>query len=281
MKDSEGVEFLQWCLPRLHLRWPGFRKVRRQVYRRLDRRFRELELSDVSAYRSYLESHAEEWLVLGGLCQITISRFYRDKAVFEFLEHQGVPDLAQHVLDRREQILRCWTIGCASGEEPYTLAIIWGLCLAHRYPELHFEIFATDVDPNVIERAQTACYPASSLKELPAPWVELAFDSSAGEFCVKKEFKKLVTFDLENILTTAPDVQFHLILCRNVAFTYFDEDSQREVLQKIKERLIPGGMLVIGGTESLSQGEREFEPWCEKFRVFRKSGKCCGIPGNC
>jgi chemotaxis protein methyltransferase CheR len=98
---------------------------------------------------------------------------------------------------------------------------------------------------------------------------------------VKKEFKKLVAFDLENILTTAPDVQFHLILCRNVAFTYFDEDSQREVLQKIKERLIPGGMLVIGGTESLPQGEREFEPWCEKFRVFRKSGKCCGIPGNC
>jgi chemotaxis protein methyltransferase CheR len=86
MNDREGVEFLQWCLPRLKLRWPGFRKVRRQVYKRIDRRVKELGMPSVGAYRAYLEDHSDEWAVLDALCRIFISRFYRDKAVFECLD---------------------------------------------------------------------------------------------------------------------------------------------------------------------------------------------------
>ena len=77
--DAEGVQFLQWCLPRLRLRWLGFRKVRRQVYKRILRRLKELGFSGVDEYRSYLEGHPAEWAVLEALCWISISRFYRDK----------------------------------------------------------------------------------------------------------------------------------------------------------------------------------------------------------
>jgi chemotaxis protein methyltransferase CheR len=79
MSDSQCVVFLQWALPRLRVRWAGFRKVRRQVCRRVWRRARELGLADLVAYRAYLEEHPEEWALLDSMARITISRFYRDR----------------------------------------------------------------------------------------------------------------------------------------------------------------------------------------------------------
>lgn len=273
MQDVEGMTFLQWCLPRLHLRWAGFRKVRRQLYKKLRQRLQDLDLPNLSLYRSYLETHPSEWSVLDEYCRIPISRFYRDKRVFEFLEHSVLPGLARQVLERREAKLRCWSLGCASGEEPYTLAIIWSLCVAPRFPELPIEIFGTDCSPDMIERAKTACYPPSSLNDLPPPWVEQAFTLSGERtFCVNDRVKSLVRFDVQDIRTRVPDGRFHLILCRNIAFTYFDEMLQRETLKKIKERLNSNGILVIGKTESLLQGDRDLEPWGTHVNVYRKTG---------
>jgi len=86
MTDLECILFLQWALPRLRLRWARFRKVRRQVCKRISSRMRELELPDTAAYRSFLEAHPAEWPLLDSLCRVTISRFCRDCAVFLFLE---------------------------------------------------------------------------------------------------------------------------------------------------------------------------------------------------
>jgi len=95
MTDSEGVQFLQWCLPRLHLRWPGFRKVRRQVYKRINRRLQQLQLRNIDTYRDYLKDHPAEWATLETSCWISISRFYRDRSVFQYLESAVLPQLAQ------------------------------------------------------------------------------------------------------------------------------------------------------------------------------------------
>ena len=121
MTDSEGVQFLQWCLPRLHLRWPGFRKVRRLAYKRINSRLQELGLPSLEAYRAYLTDHPSEWATLDTLCWIPISRFYRDRGVFQHVEHEILPRLAQLALARREGEIRCWSAGCAGGEEPYTV----------------------------------------------------------------------------------------------------------------------------------------------------------------
>ena len=88
MKHDDCVGFLQWALPRLRLRWPGFRRVRRQVCQRLGRRLRELGLGELQAYQLYLGNHPTEWQVLDGLCRITISRFYRDRTIFVALERE-------------------------------------------------------------------------------------------------------------------------------------------------------------------------------------------------
>jgi chemotaxis protein methyltransferase CheR len=272
MKDAEGIQFLQWCLPRLGLQWSGFRKVRRQVYKRIGRRLEEVGLSTVGAYRSYLEAHEDEWRVLDALCWISISRFYRDRRVFEFVGREVLPRLAEMEVANGHDHLRCWSIGCASGEEPYTLAILWKLGVESRFPGLRCEIVATDVDPGAIQRAQRACYTRGSLKDLPAEALAKAFVEEGKEYRLRSEYREPVRFTVQDIRIAAPDGPFCLVLCRNVAFTYFDDPSRRQTLQAIWDRMELGGGLVLGSLELLPGGASGFQPWSERLRIFRRSG---------
>lgn len=269
--DPEGVHFLQWCLPRLHLSWPGFRKVRRQVYRRLNRRLRELRLPSADAYRDYLENHPGEWALLDTLCWISISRFYRDQRVFQQLEDEILPHLAALMLGGGEAELRCWSGGCSGGEEPYTVAIIWRQRLAAQFPVMRLRIVATDIDPQAIQRAERGCYRASSLKQLPAKWRTQVFVTVGEELCLKDEYRACVTFRVQDIRERAPEGTFHLILCRNLVFTYFDEELQRETLRRLTKSLSPGGALIIGGLESLPEGTWGLEPWLTRTGAYRKT----------
>jgi chemotaxis protein methyltransferase CheR len=234
------VAFLQWALPRLGRRWAGYRKVRRQVCKRMRRRAQALGLGGFDAYREHLERHPEEWEVLDGLTNVTISRFNRDRGVFEFLS-RAVGHGA-----------RVWSAGCASGEEPYTLALLRD----------DLEILATDVDPAVLRRAEAAHYPASALRELPAAIRDEAFSGGVLDPRVRRR----VTFALHDIRDDPPPGPFDLVLCRNLAFTYFDEATQRATLQRIAG--VTTG-LVIGAHEQLPDGQREFEPWAPQHGVFR------------
>lgn len=269
--DAECIQFLQWSLPKLHLRWPGFRKVRRQIQKRLNRRLDELALPDVEAYRVYLNGHPAEWQTLDTLCWIGISRFYRDRVVFQHVEHEVLPQLAQLAAVRGDDEIRCWSAGCAGGEEPYTLAIIWRHRLATRFPALRFRIVATDIDPVAIRRAARGCYRASSLKDLPAEWRGQAFVTVADELCLKDDYRAAATFLVQDIRERAPEGVFQLILCRNLVFTYFDESLQKQTAQRLTDRLTPGGALIIGNRESLPDGPWKIQPWSVQLGVYRKA----------
>jgi chemotaxis protein methyltransferase CheR len=273
LTDPQGVEFLQWCLPRLHLRWAGFRKVRRQVYKRINRRLRELALTSIEAYRVYLEDHLDEWKTLESLCWIHISRFYRDRSVFQHVEHEILPQLAQGVIARGESELHCWSAGCAGGEEPYTLAIIWSQVLRTRFPELRLRIIATDIDREAIHRAERGCYGTSSVRDLPDDLRAQAFDVVADELCLKDQYRACVTFAVQDIRACAPEGLFDLILCRNLVFTYFDDIVQRNTLQTLIDKLAPSGVLIIGALESLPGGVWQIQPWLKRLGIYRKS---CG-----
>lgn len=179
MKDTDCVEFLQWALPRLRMRWDGFRKVRGQVCKRITRRLKELGIDDLETYRSHLEENSGEWQILDGLCRITISRFHRDRRVFERLRDTLLPDLAAEA-ERLNRVLRIWSAGCASGEEPYTLSILWRAFLQKHYRQITPEIIATDTDPVLLERATSGFYEPSSLKELAPDTVDAAFETSSN-----------------------------------------------------------------------------------------------------
>jgi chemotaxis protein methyltransferase CheR len=254
MSDPELVAFLQWALPRLGLRWPGYRKVRARVRKKLNERLRELGLSDIAAYRDRLDTHPEEWAVLGSLCRITISRFHRDRGVFDHLRRAALPELAERALERGAEAVRCWSAGCASGEEPYTLRILWELVLPPNPPRVPLRVVATDIDERLLERAREGRYPASSLKELPRELLKPAIVRDSEQFRVRDELRAGVEFRRQDIREVMPEGPFDLVLCRNLAFTYFDEEGQREVLRGIDERLVAGGYLVVGAHESLPVG---------------------------
>src|SRR5262249_5469574 len=126
MHDPECTAFLQWALPRLDLRWAGFRKVRKQVRKRLKRRLQLLGLPGFVAYRDLLAANPEEWRALDDCCRITISRFFRDRQVFETLCDRVLPEMARRATSQQRDA-QCWSAGCASGEEPYTLRLLWDL----------------------------------------------------------------------------------------------------------------------------------------------------------
>ena len=126
MEDGICVRLLQWLLPQLRMRYPGFHKVRKQVCKRIQRRIKQLKLSHAEAYQHYLETHPDEWLIVDKLCSVTISRFYRDKVVLEHISKEVFPELAQTAVTSGETIIRGWSAGCAAGEEAYSSGIDLG-----------------------------------------------------------------------------------------------------------------------------------------------------------
>jgi chemotaxis protein methyltransferase CheR len=232
MTDAECVELLRWAMPRLGLRWDGFRNLRRQVCRRIVARAKELGL-DAAAYRARLESDAEELARLDALCFVTISRFYRDAATFDAL---------RTMMQEFTGELRVWSAGCASGEEPYTVAM-----LAASIGRAA-EIVATDRDEVVLARAAIGRYGASSLAELPAELRAIGFDGDA----VRPEIRARVRFERADVRSFDPGAPLHVVLCRNAVFTYFDETTQRAFEERVARMLAPGGVLVVGKGESVS-----------------------------
>jgi chemotaxis protein methyltransferase CheR len=271
MKDTECVAFLQWALPRLNMRWPGFRKVRRQVCKRITKRMQELSLVEVSAYRDYLGRNPDEWAILDSLCSIPISRFYRDRDVFDYLRDAVLPDLAEAAVARGDAQCHAWSCGCASGEEVYTLQIIWQLRIAPRFPQLPLRITATDIDATLLARCAQGCYSAGSLKDLPREWLEIAFSKSNSQLCVREAFRRDIEFLRQDVRRQLPPGPFHLILCRHVVFTYFDEPLQLETLERMIECLLPGGVLVTGKQEPLPCEHPRLARLKPRMGVYRKT----------
>jgi chemotaxis protein methyltransferase CheR len=265
------AEFLQWALPRLSLDWPGFRRVRRQVCHRVGRRVQELNLPDLFAYRSYLETHSDEWNVLDSFCWIPISRLLRDRIVFERLGSEVLPVLAAAVKDRGAREVHAWSAGCASGEEPYSLKILWNLEVASRFPDVSLTVVATDVDERLLERARRARYRSSSLRELPPAWLEKAITGSHDLVELRPEFRAGVEFRRADIRRETERGPFDLILCRNLVFTYFAAPLQRETLDRLLSELREGGALVIGLKERLPEGTTGVAGWEPRLKIYRRS----------
>ncbi len=273
MRDTVCVDFLRWALPRLHMRWRGFRRVRGQVCKRVDRRIRQLGLPDVAAYRCHLEVHPDEWRVLDGLCRVTISRFYRDRAVWDSLRHEVLPALGELARERGERELRCWSAGCGCGEEAYTLSMAWALCHAAHFPELALRVVADDLDDALLVRARAGLFSESALRELPAEWRARAFVRSGAGERIREGFGQQIDFRRRDVRTPLPrrDPPFHLVLCRNLVFTYFEESLQRQLVDGLAGCIAPGAALVVGIHEALPGGAPGFSPWNTVLGIYRRA----------
>jgi chemotaxis protein methyltransferase CheR len=180
-----------------------------------------------------------------------------------------LPALARAALARGAPRLACWSAGCASGEEPYTLALQWDLQLAARFPGIAFRALGTDVDARLLERARAACYGAGSIEALPDKWRQQAFEERGRLWRLREGFRAHIELAHQDLLADLPEREFDLVLCRNVAFTYFDADGARRALERIASRLRPRGALVVGMHEELPPRAAGFEPWPGCRATFR------------
>jgi chemotaxis protein methyltransferase CheR len=274
------------------MRWAGFRKVRGQVCKRIAHRIRDLGLDGFTDYRRHLEAEVEEWVCLESLCRVTISRFHRDRGVFELIRDRLLPELAEaarmevaatgpphstalgpheSVTPPSQATVEGWSAGCASGEEPYTLSILWGVFVQDRFPDVRLRVLATDAHEVLLDRARAGCYLPSSLRELEPELLRAAFHAVGGELSLRPSFKDGVTLSRQDIRSGMPEGPFHLVLCRNLVFTYFQGALQATLLEKILDRLRPGGYLVVGAHERLPPGNWPLAPFGAGKPVFRRS----------
>lgn len=279
MDDRAYADLLERALPRLGLRFRGFRNVRRQVCRRVAARIAALGLVSPAAYMDLLERDPEELRVLDSLCFVTISRFHRDRRIWEALAEPLLPTLLEEASARGDRVMRAWSLGCASGEEPYTLAMLWHLELSIRFPSIVLDVLATDRDEEVLARAARGVYEVSSLRELPPAWRARAFDPGPGGRSTRlrddvRAGVRFVRSDVRELVRTRDEEAVHLVLCRNMAFTYWADEEQRALTERLVERMAPGGLLVLGNHEGLPAPPEDLglDPVREAPYVFRVRG---------
>ncbi|HEX9898910.1 MAG TPA: protein-glutamate O-methyltransferase CheR [Candidatus Methylomirabilis sp.] len=241
----------------------------RFLLRRITIRQRACGASTLRAYLKLVGQNPVERGRLVRALTIHVSQFFRNPSTFRAIQGEVLPAL----LTRRQaggRPLRLWSVGCACGEEPYSLAILLLEDGTESRQTHSSTIYATDIDPTSLHQAREGRYPAASLATLPAPWRKRYFTREADRYLVGPEARRLVFLKLHNILEPVPFGRIDLILCRNVLI-YMNEVLQGRVLQALVEALNPGGFLVLGKVEGLTGPARDLlELVNVPERIYRK-----------
>jgi chemotaxis protein methyltransferase CheR len=259
--------FLRQACPPLGLEWRKYR--RRSARHRVLARMEELGLSRFEDYLRRMNEDSREAADLAERMRITVSRFFREPEFWVILEQEILPYLLASSVSARS--LRAWSVGCAGGEEPYSLALLWSASLQSHHPRRKLEILAFDIDRASLERADRAIYYPSSLKEVPEPILEKGFSRKKDHWQLHPRLQDMVRFRRQNFLTGHPPGLFDLVMARYLPFTYFRGDRRMAAARQLWRALRPGGVLMIGKKEQL--GEREldlFAPWLGTEVFFRR-----------
>lgn len=259
--------FLQNICHPLGLEWRKYR--RRAARHRLDRRIRELCLSDYPAYLERLRTDPREAARLADLMRVTVSRFFRDSTCWTDLAVKALPEM---LADKSaDTTLRVWSAGCCGGEEPYTLALVWLEYLRPLFPGCSIDILATDIDDSSLERASNALYASGSLREVPSDILDRWFSRTNGMWLVDERVKELVRFQRRNLMEDAPPSGLDLVLCRYLVFTYYRGERLMKAAERLWGALRPGGLLMTGRSEALDGiGKDLFEPLPGTGCLYRK-----------
>ena len=227
---------------------------RQLVFARLGKRLRATNVPTLTDYCRLLQQPGSEQ-ELGHLIDAISTNhtfFFREVAHFDFLRQQVIPELEPRESGGAPAKLRVWSAACSSGEEPYSIAIT----LAEAMPGRAWHIDATDISRRVLAKAAAAIYPQEVVSRMPLATVRTHFQrgvgAQEGNFRVKASLRERVSFHHLNLLDgPAPFAEpFHVIFCRNVMI-YFDGPTQQELVERLVPRLVPGGYLFVGHSESL------------------------------
>lgn len=255
-------------LDHLDYSWEGYRKVRKGVKKRIYRHMQRLGCQNITDYLNVLDhrENCRQECVL--LMTVSISRFFRDRRLWEILEHQWMPD----IISKDPLKIKVWSAGCACGEEVYSFKFVWEN-LKKRFVSLpKLEVVATDRHPVYLERARRGIYNLSSLKEIALDSRAVFFESrkSTTQFVIKSELKSNIHWEIHHLLTDPPISDNNIIYLRNNLLTYYRQEIQKSALTSIVKGLTPGGLLIIGCHETLPFKTAELQPVPTFSYVFQK-----------
>lgn len=238
--------------------------------RRISVRMRSKGARTFADYAGVLDTDPAEYERLVDALTINVSKFFRNPETFACIATKVIPE----VWDSKSPLIKIWSAGCATGEEPYSLAV---LCREHslavKDPERlqRVRIVGSDVDKAALAAASRGRYPAASFADTAPSVIERYFPLENGQHTVSAEIRNLVHFESRDLLEGGgPGGRMHLIVCRNVII-YFNRDSQQQLFERFHDLLLPGGFLVLGKVETLLGKTREmFAPVSSKERIFRR-----------
>ena len=239
------------------------------IYRRIERRMSLHQISKIASYVHFLQENPQEGDLLFKELLIGVTNFFRDPEAWEQLQEEVLPALLANLPSGGN--LRAWSAGCSTGEEAYSLAIVFTEALEQVKPTEHFtlQIFATDLDQDAIDKARQGVYPASIAAHVSAERLRRFFIKDGNGYRVGKEIRKMVTFATQNVIMHPPFTKLDILTCRNLLI-YLTPELQKKLLPLFHYSLNHGGVLFLGSSESVSTFTDLFAPLSIKSRLFRR-----------
>ena len=240
---------------------------RSTIERRVAKRMGELELASYDDYVDHLELHPEEFEALFNTILINVTGFFRDAATWDHLADDVVPKLL--ATRPPDAAIRVWSAGCASGEEAYTVAMVFAKALGESAFLDRVKIYATDVDEESLETARHGTYAARAVEDVPRDALERFFERSDQRYTFRRDLRRAVIFGRNDLVQDAPISRIDLLVCRNTLM-YFNAETQSRILRRFHFALDDDGMLVLGKSEMLITHADLFRPTDIKRRIFHK-----------
>jgi len=240
---------------------------------RLQERLKQTAYQDVTAYYNFINKDPEEMRKLLDAVTTNLTRFFRNPGHFETLKHFVLPDLVAYKRKYNNTVFRVWSAGCATGEEPYSIAMVLKDCLP---PIFEIKIIASDLSLKSLLIAQEGYYPENKIEGIPPAYLNTFFEKKNGGYKVKDELKSIIRFDYHNLKYASGLKDLDIVFCRNVII-YFDEAAQRAVINRFWESMASYSFLFLGHSESLFGMNTGFEfvktDWSVIYRKNILEGK--------
>lgn len=240
------------------------------ISRRFEKRIQALSLGSIADYLEHVQTKPGEISNLYYDLLIGVTAFFRDKEAFQKVETQVIPFLLRNKKNGDE--VRIWTPGCASGEEVYSLAILFHEYAQLKKVKLNFKFFATDVDDEILRQATHGVFTQETLKYVRSDFLKKYFSRKGSDFQIIPKIRKSIVFSRHNVLSDPPFTKLDMVVCRNLLI-YLESEAQKSALSIFYFSLINQGYLFLGPSESLGRYEVGYEIINRKWRLFKKAGE--------
>ena len=237
------------------------------IRRRIERRLAVHQIDRLADYIIYLQKNPLEIDALFKDLVIGVTSFFRDPDAYQVIEEQVLPQLLR--AKQSGDPFRCWVVGCSTGEEAYSLAVIVTEAMEKLKKHLNVQIFATDIDEKAIENARMGRFPESVSADVSKARLDQFFTREDGGFRIKKQIRDMLVFSLQSVIKDPPFSRLDLVSCRNLMI-YLDHSLQKKIIPLFHYTLNPQGVLFLGSSETIGEYTDLFQPVNAKWKIYAR-----------